>query len=219
MLFIVIFLQHSNYNHHPFNLNFIKMKKFVAVIAALFATMGAAQAQMAPVEASPLRFMAGLGASFGGDNLATAVYTNGNKQDIKAGSGVYFTAGTNYRVNPAFSLQASINFHVDDTHANNGNIKFQRFPIELLAYYHFNEQFRLGGGVRYVSSAKLSSGGVAAGLDVEFDNTTSGVVEGEYFFTPQIGMKLRYVKESFKAARVRGDIKADHVGISANYYF
>ena len=66
-MFIVIFLQHSNYNHHPFNLNFIKMKKIVVLIAALFATMGAAQAQMAPVEASPLRFMAGLGASWRGD--------------------------------------------------------------------------------------------------------------------------------------------------------
>lgn len=188
-------------------------------MAALFATMGAAQAQTAPVPSSaPLSFVAGMGLSVGGDDLATARYTNGSSVDIKAGSGVYFTGGANYRFNPEFSVQGTVNFHVDDTNASNGNIKFQRFPVELLGYYHLNNAWRVGGGVRYVSGAKLSSSGVASGLNIEFDNTTSGVLEAEYFFNPKLGMKLRYVNETFKARGYR-DVKANHVGISANYYF
>lgn len=195
------------------------MKKIVFAVTALLA-LGAAQAQNSyPVaEPKPLAFLLGAGFSAGGDNLATAHYSNGDSIDIDAGKGVYLTAGANYRFHPLFSLQASINFHVDDTSAKNGSVKFQRFPIELLGYYHINEQWRIGGGVRYVSSPKLSGSGYASDLDFEFDNTTSGVVEGEYFYNPKVGIKVRYVKEKFKAARV-SDINADHVGVSVNYYF
>lgn len=193
------------------------MKKIVFAIAAVL-TAGFAQAQMVPVEPKPLSFLVGAGLSVGGDNLATAEYTNGDSTDIKAGSGLYLTAGVNYRFHPQFSMQASVNFHVDDTNAKNGSIKFQRFPIEFLGYYHVNEQWRVGGGVRYVSGAKLSSSGVASGLDLEFDNTTSGVVEAEYMYSPRLGIKMRYVNETFKAARIK-DVKANHVGVSANFYF
>lgn len=192
------------------------MKKVAFILSVLFATMGVAQAQ-APAP-GPVQFFAGIGISGGGDDLATAEYTNGRSQDIKAGGGVYFTAGANYRVSPAFSVQGSLNFHVDDTNADNGSIKFKRFPVEVLGYYHLNDAWRVGAGVRYVSGAKLSSSGAAAGLGLKFDNTVSGVVEAEYFWSPQFGVKLRYVNETFEAARSR-DVKASHVGISANYYF
>ncbi|NVM77965.1 hypothetical protein FHW83_003789 [Duganella sp. SG902] len=151
-------------------------------------------------------------------DLATARYTNGKSQDIKAGGGVYFTAGADYRVSPEFSIQGTLNFHVDDTNADNGSIKFKRFPVEVLGYYHLNNQWRIGAGVRYTSGAKLSSSGAAAGLNVKFDNAVSGVLEAEYFWTPSFGMKMRYVNETFKKSGYE-DVKANHVGISANYYF
>lgn len=131
---------------------------------------------------------------------------------------MYFTAGANYRLSPDFSIQGTITFHVDDTNAKNGSIKFQRFPIEVLGYYHLSNTWRVGGGVRYTTGAKLSSSGAAAGLDMKFDNTLSGVAELEYFWVPQFGMKMRFVNETFQASGYR-DVKAKHVGISANYYF
>lgn len=194
------------------------MKNIAFALTAIFATMGAAHAQSVAAAPAPFHYVAGLGASVGGDDLATANYTNGGSQTIKAGGGVYFTFGADYRVNPSFSIQGTVNFHVDDTNAKNGDIKFQRFPIEVLGYYHVSPQWRVGGGVRYTTSPKLSSGGVVSGLDIKFDNATSGVLEAEYFWTPKIGMKIRYVNETFK---VRGyqDVKANHVGISGNVYF
>lgn len=194
------------------------MKKIAFILTSLFASIGAAQAQTQAPAPSPVQWSAGIGISGGGDDLATAEYTNGRSQDITAGGGVYFTAGANYRFSPAFSVQGSLNFHVDDTNADNGSIKFKRFPVEVLGYYHLNDAWRVGAGVRYVSGAKLSSSGAAAGLGLKFDNTVSGVVEAEYFWSPQFGVKLRYVNETFEAARYL-DVKASHVGISANYYF
>lgn len=192
------------------------MRKFVFALTTLLATMGAAQAQ-APA-ATPMRFLGGLGLSAGGDELATAEYTNGSSQDIKAGGGFYFTAGADYRLSEQFSLQGTLNFHVDDTNARNGSIKFQRFPIELLGYYHINEQWRIGAGVRYLSGAKLSSSGAAAGLHAKFDSTVSGVAEVEYFWAPNFGMKMRYVSEKLEAPRIR-EVNANHFGISGNFYF
>jgi hypothetical protein len=165
-----------------------------------------------------MRVLAALGATFGGDNLATASYTNGSHQDIKAGSGFAFTTGLDYRLSPEFSVQGTVNFHVDDTNANNGSIKFQRFPVEFLGYFHPNSQWRVGGGVRYVNSPKLSSSGAAAGPNLKFDNTTSGVVEAEYFFNQAMSVKMRYVNEAFKAKGYR-EVKANHFGVSGNVYF
>jgi hypothetical protein len=195
------------------------MKKIIFLVAAMNLALGVAQAQTtAPVEKAPLRWVAGMGLSVGGDNLATASYTNGSSQDIKAGGGVYFTGGVDYRVCPEFSLQGTVNFHVDDTSATNGSIKFQRFPIELLGYYHVNPQWRFGGGVRYTTSPKLSSSGAAAGMNFTFDNAVSAVVEGEYFPSEKVGVKLRYVKEKFEATGYRST-NANHIGISGNLYF
>jgi hypothetical protein len=196
------------------------MKNTVFAIAAMLVSLGAAQAQTTatPPPAKPMHFLAALGATFGGDNLATAAYTNGSHQDIKAGSGFAFTTGIDYRLSPEFSVQGTLNFHVDDTNATNGSVKFQRFPVEFLGYFHPNAQWRIGGGVRYVNSPKLSSSGAAAGINLTFDNTTSGVVEAEYFWTQAMSVKMRYVNEAFKA-KGYVEVKANHFGVSGNFYF
>jgi len=193
------------------------MKKFAAFIATTISALGSAQAQTVSPTPVPLRFMAGIGLSAGGEELANVRYTNGSSQTIRAGGGVYFTGGLDYRISPEFSLQATANFHVDDTNAKNGSVKFQRFPLELMGYYHGGPQWRVGGGVRYVTNAKLTSSGAAAGDDVKFDDSTSAVIEAEYFWTPKFGMKVRYVNETLKA--YGQDVRGNHVGISGNYYF
>jgi hypothetical protein len=194
------------------------MKKIL--FAALLATLGAAHAQtFAPAPApSPARFLVGMGLSSGGDELASAKYTNGDTINIHAGGLVYFTAGVDYHFTPEFSLQGTVNYHVDRANARNGDVKFERFPVELIGYYQPNPAWRVGGGVRYTTSPKLSGSGFATGLDVGFDDTTSAVVEAEYFTSPKVGIKLRYVNETFKS-RGYYDVDGSHVGISLNHYF
>lgn len=188
--------------------------------AALLAAMGTAQAQMAaPAPApSPARFLLGMGLSAGGDAIARAQLSNGDDVTLHAGGLVYLTAGLDYHFTPEFALQGTVNYHTDRSDAKNGNMKFERFPVELIAYYQPNPAWRVGGGVRYVSSAKLSSGGVVAAPDVNFDNTTSAVIEAEYFTSPRLGIKLRYVNETYKTRGYK-DVDGSHVGLSANLYF
>jgi len=196
------------------------MKKTAFALAAL-AIASSSYAQVAAVPARTVHGFVGIGATAGGDKLATAEYTNGDTASIRAGSGVYFTGGLDFRINEQFSAQASASFHVDDQSAQNGSMKFQRFPIEALVFYHINEQWKLGTGLRYISSAKLSGSGAAEFDDVKFDSSLSNVVEAEYMFTPQFSLKLRYVNEKFevKDRYYQGEAKANHVGVSGNFYF
>jgi len=194
-----------------------------AFAVAILALTGATQAQVAPTRTilvpAPMRVMLGLQAVAGGDDLVTAERTNGKTDTIKAGDGVTFAAGVDYRVNPAFSLQASLGYQTARVNANNGKLEFTRIPVELLAFYHFNESWRLGGGVRFVNKPTLKGSGVASMPDVEFDNATSGVIEAEYLMGRNWGVQLRYVHEQLKLDGYRGDINADQAGLGVRYYF
>jgi hypothetical protein len=198
------------------------MKKTVFAIALAVASIGAAQAQTQTQtqNAGPkqLRFIVGMGIPGGGDKLATVTYERLGDYNIKAGGLIAFTGGVDFLVTPEFSLQSTISYHVDQANASNGDIKFKRYPIELIAYYHPAANWRVGGGVRYVSSPKLSSSGVVSGLNAEFDNTVSGLVEAEYMVQPSFGVKLRYVNEKYKVKGFK-DIDANHVGLFGNFYF
>lgn len=193
------------------------MKKIAFIFAMAIASLS--QNAAAQDMGKQLRFTVGAGLTFGGDKLATASYTNGGDIDIRAGSMVALAAGADYRISPEVSLQATVGFHVDDATARNGDVRFQRFPIELLAYYNVSPQWRIGGGARYVSSAKLSSSGAAYVGNYTFEDTVSGVLEGEYAMSSSIGIKLRYVQEKFERKVDGRKFDANHVGILANFYF
>ncbi|WP_332879301.1 outer membrane beta-barrel protein [Massilia sp. S19_KUP03_FR1] len=195
--------------------------KTVFAVAAI-TIAGAVQAQVAPVRTilvpAPMRVMLGFGVVGGGDDLVTAQRTNGGSDTLKAGDGVIFSAGIDYRVNPAFSLQASAGYHRSQISADNGKVEFTRVPVELLGFYHFNENWRLGGGVRYVSKPTLKGSGVANMPDFEFNSTTGGVIEAEYLLGRNWGFQLRYVHETLKADGYR-DTNADQAGLGVRYYF
>jgi len=197
------------------------MKKTLLALAILAAASSVHAQEAQPAPAKSVSGFVGLGITGGGKKLATADYTDGHSANIKSGGGVYFTGGLDVQITEQFSAQTSINFHVDDQTAQNGSLKFQRFPIEALAFYHIDNNWKIGTGVRYVTGAKLSGSGVADIDDLKFKNTLSGVVEAEYMFSPQLSVKMRYVKEKLevKDYYYYGEVKANHFGISGNFYF
>lgn len=182
------------------------------------ATVAAPAVQYEPVGAKPLRFVLGIGATFGGDKLATAYYDDGDEVDLKAGDLVALVAGVDYRINQEFSVQGTVGYHVDRAGADNGDMRFERIPFELLGYYHVNDKVRVGGGLRYVTGVKFRSSGAGDIGDYKFKDTTSAVAEIEYLFSPRMGLKLRYANDEFKEKYYGGKVKGDHVGIFANFY-
>ena len=96
-----------------------------------------------------------------------------------------------------------------------------------MAYYHLNDKFRLGGGLRIVNHAKLKLNGTGGFLNVPgnfkdtFSSATGLVIEGEWLPDPTVGIKLRSVSgEKYQSNHFPGVLfKGDHVGLLANYYF
>lgn len=159
------------------------------------------QAPTEPVIARPaIRPLLGAGLTFGGDTLATTFFTDGTRSDIKAGQLLQLYGGLEYRATPVLSVQATVGYHVDNSTASNGSVKFSRVPVELLGHFHASDKWQFGGGLRLVSGPKLSSSGAASSIgSVDFDNTIGTVIEGEYRTSSQLGFKLRYVSEKYEA--------------------
>jgi len=199
------------------------MKKIALAVALAIASLGMAQAQsfvqVQDIATKPLRFVAGAGVTYGGERIVTAHYTNGDEMDIDGGGSVALLVGLDYRVNPQFSVQGTVGYHVDNAAGTNGDIRFERVPFELLGYYHVNDKVRVGGGLRYVTGTSLRTNGVADIGNYEFKDTTSPVAEIEYLYSPQLGFKLRYVNDKFKSRDFNDTVRGDHVGALVNFYF
>lgn len=173
-----------------------------------------------PQQAKSLRFLLGAGLTFGGDTLATVSYIDGSSDSVTAGDGLVFYGGLDYRLDDAISLQGTLGYHFDSTKpATNGEVTFSRIPLELLAYYHINDAFRLGGGIRIVTGPKLEGSGIASSANWTFDNTVGMIIEGEYLLHRTFGIKLRHVSERYQPSGSPVSIDGSHFGVLANLYF
>jgi opacity protein-like surface antigen len=188
------------------------MKKIALMIALAVASLGSAQAQ----EFGP-RFFIGTGLTGGGDTLATAYYEDDYERNIKAGGLIQFGAGVDFRVNDQFSMQASFNYHFDGENSRSNDFKYSRSPIELMAYWHPAQNWRIGGGARYVGNAKVEDDFDS----IKFEDTVGAVIEAEYLLGNHFGFKLRYVSEKyeFKTPFETYKVDGNHVGAFVNYYF
>ena len=167
------------------------------------------------------------GLTYGGDTIATGVYSNGNTTKIKAGALEQVGVGGLYQFeNEPLALMLSINYHLDYAIGSNGDLTFSRFPIEALAYYTGKDRFRIGGGMRFVNSPEYS------GLTdkITFDNTTGIVAEIGYHIAQQGWLNFRFVSEKYQpktytsggsSYSVAGaaPINGSHLGVNFTYEF
>ena len=193
----------------------MKTKLALAALA-----LGAAQGAWAQPVVRPL---VGMGFTFGGDTVARVVYNNGDSDKVRAGGLVAFTTGVEMTFSPLVSTQALIGYHVDGVTASNGDVKFDRYPAELLGHFRLTDTFRVGGGARYTAKARTRSSGAASGTvpSENFKPAWGTVVEGEFTIGRNLGIKLRYVSEKFDSETFPGapKLKGNHGGIYFVGYF
>lgn len=177
----------------------------------------------APVELPPppkIKLVLGFGVTFGGDTLGSLAFNSGTVEDVKAGQLLLMYGGLQYQATPRLSVQGTFGYHVDDATASNAQIKFSRFPMEVLVRHHINDQWLVGGGVRLVLGAEATArqDGFGSGT-LSFDNAVGAVIEGEYRSAPNLGWKLRYVSEKYKVLGQPSDtVDGSHVGLLLNWY-
>ena len=150
------------------------------------------------------------GNSMGGDVLVSGKYTNNGKDfTLRAGQGLQAMLGMQYQWSNTWSAQAAVGFHFDKTNGSNFNFKYSRIPLEVMAHYAINDDWRVGAGLRYSLSAKFKSDG-----DLAYQGTSKlqaspgGIAEVQYMLAPLSesgagrgasgGLSLKLVDESFK---------------------
>lgn len=168
---------------------------------------------------APLRFLVGGGVTYGGDALLSVQSRDHDNKDLKAGGLGEVYGGFEYRVSDTLSFQNTVGYHVNYTKADGGKVRFTRIPIDLLAVYAIAPNMRIGAGAQLVARPELKGTGWASGIDQKYDNAVGLIVEGEYLFTPHMGLKLRYVKEEFKPDNGGAKVDGSHAGVLFSYYF
>ena len=163
------------------------------------------------------------GVTAGGDKIDQVSYKNGETQNIRAGNLITTGAGVSWRPEESdFSLQLTANYHFDTGYGNNGTARFDRFPIELMAFYDLHPHWRIGLGGRRVISPKYRYDVGPVSYSRNFKDTFGAVAEVGFMITPQAILSLRYVKEEYEEENPYGPgqkIDGSHVGFNGTYIF
>lgn len=156
----------------------------------------AAQPAAASVSAAPhFGFSVEAAYEVGGADLATVYFTDGSTQNIRAGQGVTFGVGGNYRPSKLspwdISLMAGYKF--DNAGGSNGSIKLERFPVELIGSYQWQNGIRLGAGPVYHTDIKFSGDGFLP--DAKLKDAFGGQIQAGW----------KWIALSYTSIRYKGD--------------
>ena len=193
-----------------------RVAAWIALAAASTAAVPSAQAADG---GSPLKWSLGGGFTSGGDNLVAGSLADGSTPQMKAGRGLQVFAGAEYWVTQPLAVQANVGFQLDRRKAGDGQLLFQRFPVEGMGLYAITNNLRFGAGVQTVFGARLRGTGEAAPLARAFKRDTGLVLEGEFLITPHTAVKLRHVKHRFDADDGRAQVEGRQVAVLFSYYF
>ncbi len=192
----------------------------VAALAAACLALSAAPARAQAGGASDsgsVRPVIGASVTGGGDTLVTVQFTDGSSQKIRSGSLLQLFGGIEVDLGSVVA-QATIGYHVDDTNASNGSVKFARYPLELLGLWKAGDDWRVGAGLRKALNARVTSSGAARSSigGTEFDSELGVIVQVERQFGPGLVFG-RFVSEKYTVGREKVD--ANHLGLGVAYRF
>ena len=189
------------------------MKKLARAVLLAALTVSAASAVQAADVGKRGGFLAQLDLDFGGDDVATLSFEDGDTQDVKAGQGLGLGIGGWFRPvdSVPFELQGILGYKVVFTAADNADIKMTRTTLQLNGVYRFANEWYVGAGYVQHMSPELDGDGFFE--DFEFDDSNG--------FNFEVGWKwiaLHYTSIDYTADGYE-DVDASNVGIRFTYRF
>lgn len=189
------------------------MKKLAQ--ASLLALLSVCAATAVQAADTPKRggFLAQMDLDFGGDDIATLSFEDGDTQDVKAGQGIGIGIGGWVRpvASVPFELQGLLGYKVVFTAASNADIKMTRTTLQLNGVYRFPNEWYAGVGYVQHMSPELDGDGFFE--DFEFDDANG--------FNFEVGWKwvsLHYTSIEYSSPGYE-DVDASNVGIRFTYRF
>jgi hypothetical protein len=144
-----------------------------------------------------------LGMLFGGDNLATATFTNGEKSSLPAGSGMSISLGAQWTplwIGNAIGIGfgGSLGYKENSIEASNGSLTLSRYPLvaALHAIVPVTDAWLLlfRGGIQSDSEVSASGSGVANMATVQLNSGLGFLGEGGFYwpFTQHLAGSLTF---------------------------
>ncbi|MGI9302427.1 MAG: hypothetical protein ACR2RB_06950 [Gammaproteobacteria bacterium] len=191
-----------------------------SVIAATAVVYGVSALSLIPTaHAHGVNFILRTGADFGGDDLIEVAFTDGSTEDIQAGELIHLAAGLDFPTSPAneaLRTEVSIGWEFDRADAVNGEVEWERYPLELLQFYSLG-YWRFGGGATYHINPTLDGEGFAGSVDLEFDDALGFVVQADVAVGPYIDLGARFTSIEYSAGGV--DVDGNSFGVIASLRF
>lgn len=162
----------------------------------------------------------------GGDTLITVRFTNGDTENIKANRGLFFGGGVSF-LNDARNLETevSLSYKIDDITASNGDVKWSRWPLDILVFYCM-PQVRLGGGVTFHLNPDFSTSGAASVSSngttlpsVNFKNAQGMILQGDWRINDKMNLGLRYTSLDYEIEGSSAKLNSDGFGIVFSGHF
>ncbi len=142
----------------------------------------------------PVKLLIEAGIEFGGDEILTVFFTNGEDQKMRAGQGGFLAVGGEFIVSQAFMVRSTIGVKYNTTAADNANIRLLRFPFNLMGFWKINENFRAGAGATTHLGTNLKGDGFLP--DVDFTSSVGPRFEFGYRWIAVTYTSVQYKDES-----------------------
>ncbi|HEY5826279.1 MAG TPA: hypothetical protein VIT44_18040 [Cyclobacteriaceae bacterium] len=172
--------------------------KFILLSLVVFTFTICAQAQD-ETKYRPVRLLISGAFEFGGDEVASVLFTNGETQSVNAGQGVTGSLGAQIQFLNVekFLLRASVGYKYLTTQADNVHIRLTRVPIQLTANFMVIKKLRLSAGLVTQTGIKFNSGGL--GGDMTYKSNVGPVFEIAYSGIGISFTALKYKDEDNKS--------------------
>lgn len=122
-------------------------KHWIGIIVMGFFLLNLSQPVFAQDKAKKISFSLGGALEFGGDQVATVYFTNGEDQSVNAGQGGLLLSALDFPLSKKFSIRTLAGFKFVTTAANNANITLTRFPLQVSGVLNLDEKWWMSAGL------------------------------------------------------------------------
>lgn len=187
--------------------------RLISLFLILFITLATSSVFSQQSDSTHARFLLDIGIHYGGDDIATVQFTNGDEQEMLAGQGIALALGGEFSI-PNFKyalFRTTIGLKYSTTAADNANIMFLRYPLNLMAFAVPADDMRIGIGATSHLGAVLKGDDFFD--DVKYDSSFGPRIEVGYKWVALIYENITFTDET------GNEFDGSSFGISFSYAF
>lgn len=175
----------------------------------------------------PFSWELGIGMDRGGDKLLTLTFDDGSRESLYANQGFSFYAGVGVARfeagEVAFDTSVTLGVKGWNVGSQGDTLNYLVFPLEVVERLWFG-QARLGAGLSYLVSPRLSGKGALRPLSTDLDNSLGFTLEGAWIGERKPGraggsLGLRYAFQRLRFSGASGSVDASTIGLKLGFDF